>query len=454
MSSAAPDLPIDRPRLEARLGTDLLTQSYLHDWHTADLRQLRQLEERIQSTARQLEPGAPQVAIAAARRELAYDDLANQLARRAELPDDPLLTPEPLRIRMQHQERGILDLARQLEPTHPAKAIARATPIARKHIVSQRELVDPEPAPQLEVAGRQLGGASRRLGRIAASPEPTRLQRVAKILGDLRRLELLDAQNQHVSQMRRNLVFRGNIIEIKATVERIPVPRDLLEESVADIYRDPGLAIKNMRENTHREGLDATIQRFDIDPATFGKLRGIHVPGLGDSPERAKALDLVWHRAGEAATALARRGRIVPELDAAVYYQGIQNENRELAGAFPSRDTLLSELGRHMEGLELHEVRPLLRQGQAKLVQDVRRAEQHFLEPLREGAGKLLSLEASGVPLAQSAVQAKAQGVAALFRYAPRHILKRLTPPQMQGALLAAAVAKQVKRLVARVATP
>ncbi|MCP3963842.1 MAG: hypothetical protein GY719_38890, partial [bacterium] len=254
------------------------------------------------------------------------------------------------------------------------------------------------------------------------------------------------------SEMRRELVFRGNVVELTAALERVPDPRDLLEKSLADIYHQPDLAREALRRNIEDRGIHAAIDAFDMDPATFGKLRGHHVPGFGDSPERAKARDLAWQRAGEADAAFTRRDRIEPQLQAARYYQGIQNEVRELADAYPSREKLLAELGRHMEGLELHEVRPLLRPGQAKLVQDVRRAEQRFLEPLREAAREFRLLEGGGVSLSTATVQATAREAAALFSNAPRHILQRLTPPQMQGVLLAAAVAKRAVKVVARAA--
>ncbi len=451
MSSPAQDLPGERPRLEARLGIDLLKQGYHHDWHTADLEQLRELEARIWATARRLEPGAPEAAIARARQKIAYDDLANLLAHRARLPADPVYAPEPLRIRARLDEEKILDMARDLEPMDPGKAIARAAPIAQEHIARDRGLLPGDSAPHLETAQRQLGSVSGRLRRLAAVPEPTRQQRVHKILGDLKRLDLLDEEHRRASEMRRRLVYAGNVVEIRARLDRAAGAREELEQSLGSIYRDPERARELLSESAHRIGLEDTIQRFGKAPAAFGKLRGFHVPGLGDSPQRATALELARQGQGHASSALARRERLESELEAATSWQRVQNANRELAQVYPSREALLAELGRHMEGLELHEVRPLLRPGQAKLVQGVRRAEQQFLEPLREGAEMFRSLEASGVRLRRPGLQARAKRLNALFQHAPRHILRRLTPPQLQGVLLAAAVAKRaVKKVVAK----
>lgn len=120
----------------------------------------------------------------------------------------------------------------------------------------------------------------------------------------LRRLDLLERKQRQASEARRNLAFRGSVVELKAALSRIPDARHLLEESVAETHRDPALAIRRMRDNTHRRGLRDTIERFKESPVTFGKLRGPHVPGLA---ERKKALDLVWRTSGYASTALARR---------------------------------------------------------------------------------------------------------------------------------------------------
>ncbi len=87
-------------------------------------------------------------------------------------------------------------------------------------------------------------------------------------------------------------------------------------------------------------------------------------------------------------------------------------------------------------------------------VHDVLLAEQQYLGPLRQGARELRSLEAAGVALSQPAIQAKAQEVARLLQQAPRHILRRLTAPQMQGVLLGAAVAKRAVKAAAKSLAP
>ncbi len=432
----------ERLHLLERLARDLASQSE-HDIWRADLGHLRALEARIQDTARRLEPNQPEVAILAARQRLGYYDLAEHLVRRAQFPAEVTAAAEPVRVRCRWQETRILDLARKLEPTNPRQAIELALPLADKLIESSRARRARQPVPTVE-ATRQI---ARQMKRLLTFRQPSPHQRVHRILGDLRRLNLLDIQHRSVSELRRELAFCGNVVELKAGLKRIPVARDLLEESVPTIYRDQESVIRGMRENTSRRGLQDTIERFAEDPVVFGKLRGVHVPGIGNSPQRSRALDLLWHTAGDAKTAFARRERLESDLVTAVCHQRLLNENRELSRAYPSREQLLTELGRHMKDLEIHEVRPLLWPGQARLVQDLRNAEHTFLEPLRKAGGRFGAFDAIG-----GRQSAQANKIAALFRAAPQHILKRLTSPQMHAVMVATAIVKRATKVVARAA--
>ncbi len=441
-----PPTPTERLWLLNRLGRDLASQS-VHDAWSTDLEHLQALEVRIQDTARQLEPAAPEAAVLAARQRLAYHDLAGHLIRRAELPADATYAAEAVRVQTRWQDTRILDLARQLEPRDPRLAIDLALPRAREHIQRNQTLHADKPVPGHQATRERLAETARQMKRLATFPQPTRQQRVHQVLGDLRRLEQLDRQHRDASEVRRHLASRGNVIELEARLQRIPIPRDLLEESVAEIYRDPDRAIRGMRERTRSHGLQGTIERFDKNPAAFGRLRGFHVPGIGDSPERSKALDLVWHSSGYANNALGRRDRMETELEAAVSHQRLQNESRELIRAYPSREKLLTELGRHMKGLEIHELRPLLRTGQARLVQDVRKAELTFLEPLRKAKDRFRALD-----VGRGQAVAHAQKIAGLFRGAPNHILRRLTPPQLQAVIVATTIAKRAAKVVTRAA--
>ncbi|MCP3960772.1 MAG: hypothetical protein GY719_23250 [bacterium] len=431
----------DRSELEAQLRTDLLEQSYLHEWHTGNLEQLQALETRIQRTAERLRPDSPEAAILAARSDLTLNELGERLLRRAQLPLELTDSPEPVRVRERHLERRILDLARELEPPDPRAAIDSAMPIARRQLSARKDFFT-APTPELDQIERRLPEIARRLATRATGPRPTQLQRFGQDLAAVRRLDQLDAEGRRLVGLRQHMAFGGNVYELQARLEKIPEVRAELYESIHRIYRDPGSAIEAFEASIRRQGRRATIERFGEGPAAFGELRGRRLPWLGNTPQRKRALDLAWHNSGLASTALDRRESILGELEGARRLQRLQARNRELQAAYPSRERLLADLGRHMEGLGLDEVRPLLQPGRRKMVEELRDAEQRFLEPLRAAAGKFAGLDARA--LAKSAVRAEAQRVAALFQYAPGHILRRLTPPQMQGALAAVAVARRL----------
>ncbi|MCP3960773.1 MAG: hypothetical protein GY719_23255 [bacterium] len=444
-------------RREIELLRDLASQDRLSV--SANVERLQELEARIQETARRLRPDAPEVAIRAARRELSLDELAVRLLRRTEFPLDAARAPEVVQVQVRHLENRILDLARELQPSDPWLAVAEARPVADRHIEDQRSRFA-GPAPHLDEVSQRLDEIAPSLGRLAREPRPDRRERVREVLSDLRRLQLLDIKGRRLVELRQHLVAAGNVYELQARLEKIPEVRAELYESVHEIYRDPGSAIEAFEASIRRQGRRATIERFGGNPGAFGELRGRHLGWLGNTPQRKRALDLVWHNWGFASKALTRREGMNAELAAARRLQRRQSRNRKLQAAFPSRERLLADLGRHMEGLGMDEVRPLLQPGQAKLVGELRQAERRFLEPLRAAAGKFTELDARG--LVEPAVRAEAQRVAALFQpdsagrswtaaaYAPRHILRRLTPPQMQGALAAVAVARRAVASVAR----
>ncbi len=441
--------PNERLLLEFRLSRDLSAQSDFNPLR-ADLGHLQQLEARIQETAKRLEPDAPANAILATRRKHALRDLARHLVRRSNLPAAVTNAAEHVRVRSRWQETRILELARQLNPENPRLAIDLALPHANVLIKLEHDqsLRQRNPSPNPEAIQKGLAETARQMKRRATFPQATRQQRVHQVLGDLRRLDLLQDQARHLAETRRHLLSRGSVVELEAMLQRVPVARDHLEESATLIYCDPDRAIEGMREQTRNHGLRNTVEHFRKDPAFFGRLRGVHTSGLGDSPGRRKVLDRVSKSAAKASSAIARRDLVENELEAARSCRQLQNENRELARAYPSREKLLTDLGRHMEGLEIHEVRPLLRPGQARLVQDLRKAELTYLNPLREAGRRFRSLEPGGIQHI-----AHIQKIAGLFQGAPRHILRRLTPPQIQTALVATAIAKRVVKAVAQATT-
>ena len=441
MTSQTPDLYLgNRRRLADRLRTNLSAQRRLHRNPNTDLIDLQELEADIQAIASQLEPAAPEIAIIAARRDQVSQRIAGELCARARLPRHPDPTPEPVRLRIQHLERKILDRARQLEPEEPEKAITRATSIASKHLRERRwrRRHYGDPSDDLDQALDRLPDVSRRLEICCTRPQPTAHQRARQILQDLCHLDLLEDQHRDVSGRRSRLPFRGNVIELRRALNRTTAPSELLKESAARIFRYPGLANRAMVDHTRRQGLQSTLERLGNDPAAFGKLRSVHILGAIKSPQRAKALALIRRLSDHASRSLVRRTQLKSDLDDAVEYQHIQTETKEILRALPSRQDLLTDLGRYMERLELHELRPLLQPDQAALLPEVRIAEQQFLEPLRQASRSFPALEQT-----TPKTLPKARDIAGLFQQAPGHVLKRLTQPQMQVVMVAVAIVKR-----------
>jgi hypothetical protein len=198
--------------------------------------------------------------------------------------------------------------------------------------------------------------------------------------------------------------------------------------------------------DTDRHGLQSTIDRLSENPEAFGRIRGFNIPLLGDSHARSKAKESLRWEAHYASKVLARRQILQDALEEADSLRDLQVESRAVICTLPSRDTMLAELSRHMEGVPFHEIRPW--PNQAALLQDVRRADLRFLEPLREATRKFRALDASSASLGT-----QAQQIAGLFQRAPRHVLRRLTSPQMQAVLIATSIVKRATKAVVKTAT-
>ncbi len=436
----------DRPELEERLRTDLKGQD--HAWRTGNVEQFRELEARIQATANQVEPDDPQAAIFAARREVAYEDLGKLLGRRAEVPSDT--ASEALRIRSQYLDNKILDLARKLDPRDARRAIAHATPIARGYLVYQMDEVYPDPVHHMEVARPLIKDVSHRLGTMAAGPEPTQQQRVHETLIELSHLDCLHAESRKLAESRAALPHGGNIYELKRSLNALPDPRKELNSSAEGIFRHPARARRRLEASYRDNGEQVTLERFAQDPAVFGRLRGQRIPLVGNTRPRREALKTTEN----AQAAFQVRKKIAGSFNSAVELKVAQTENRDRIEALPDRESLLGDLGRHMEGLEMHEVQPLLQEGQGKLVEDVRRAEQRFLEPLRDASRRLGTLDAgkSVLPMPRAGLSEVGKA-SALLEGAPRHIIGRLSQPQMRSLWMATSMVRSAAMRLSRVAS-
>lgn len=420
--------------LETELRKALRMQEVLHGRSPASLEDLRQAEARVQATAEELAPSAPEAAIETARREMRLEDLGFRLAVRAKGPEDPLLVPDPVSTSMQFLEKEIVSLAHELSPDDPMQAIDRASLLAERQLESQ-------------VRSEKLSRITGRLRRRAVGRPPTPHMQVRRDMLDLGRFDRLQAKARDLADSRAALLHSGDVRQIKSSLEAVPDPRSALERSLERIFREAARAREQLEASYRLNGELATLNELARAPETFGEIRGFEVPVFGDTPERSAALEVASQQAEAALEFHHHRADLNEALETARSLQRLQSENRMLVLAFPQREELLSDLGRHMSGLELHEVRSLLQPGQARIVYDVRRAERTFLEPIRGATETLLEIERQGVPHSP-VVRAMAQRTATLFQQAPQHILKRLTPPQMRGALVAASIVHKAARRV------
>ena len=422
-----------------------------------DAEELRDLEARIQDTARKLRPDAPEVAIESARRYVKLKDLRLYLAERADLPLETMRVAPRIRARQRWSELKIIVLARELEPTAPWRAIDAANTLT-----DALKLEPPKPA-----INRHLEAVLAR--RIKLFP-PSAHDLIREVLGHFRRLDALNSEHLRVSRERKQLPLGGNILELEVALDSIPSHHAMIEASAPHIYRDPHPAIRALSLPTddpasRRQATSSAIagpappefigpydrrrvwqdalRRFAETPDAFGRLRGIHVLGY-DSPKRTWALKLAREVSFQASITYDKRYGLESYLGWARYYQRVQIGNHELLNASPSRVKLFAELGRQMERVSFDEIRPL--PNTSKYLRHVKQAEIEFLQPLREATRSFRTLD--GAP-----ANALAQEIAKLYRSAPRHVLKRLSTPQMQAVLIATSIAKRMTKAVVKGAT-
>lgn len=415
----------DRRSLESRL--DVLLQrrqailegNVATEWQVAAVGELRELDQKIEATARELRPDFPGAALRQSHWRLDAQKLGKLMARRSAWVVEPGFASEAERTHVRRLERRILDLARRLNPEKPQTAISLGAGLGQRSATQ-------EWSAQRRDRLLQVTGRLRRLLRV---PEPSQLARITSVLADLKRLEQLEHESVFWARRRSQLAHRGNVIEIKRSIERIEDPRKMLETGFERVYRNPSAARRLLGASWREDGTYATILRFQHHPRSFGKLLG---------QDARQAVDEIAHSAFDADW---KRSELEESLESTRQYQGLQNANRDVVRALGSRETLLSELGRHMEGLELHEVHPVMLHGQARMIQDVRRAEHTFLKPLREASQRL----------GQSPLKLReAEKIAALFKVAPQHIVQRLAAPQIQVVMVAVSMVRTAARTVTK----
>lgn len=411
-------------RLESLLArrAQCLDSRLVADVDTATLSEVERLDRRIRSFASALAPDAPETVIEHAQQRLAFEDLGERLIERSGWTVEPELATEAARIRIERLEREILDRAKVMSPDDPPAAIRRATGAATRQWVNGKGWSEGKAA--------KLRRMSRRMRRLAGRPGPGQGMRISRTLKDLRRLERLDGEARIWARERSALPEHGSVYRLERSIRGQPSPRKILLRSGAlrTIYRRPGLARRALEASFARAPERWTLERFRERPGAFGQLRG--VAGFA---KRRCALARVRLTAAVALEAHEARCELECALETARTYRRLQHANRELVDALPDRDSLLSELGREMKGLRLHEVHPLMQHGQAQLIHIVRRDETHYLEPRREAIRQAPRLE-TRTPVT---VTPQVERIAELFCAAPQHILQRLRSSEIEAALVA-----------------
>lgn len=398
--------------------------------------QLQGLEARIQATARSLSPKAPAAAIESARRQIRLEKLANLMVRRSKLPLETMGAPEPIRIKARWLSNSILDLAHELEPKDSRVAIDLAKRLYHlRHPASASE-------PGVEAARQRFDRIALRMGRDATFRRASAHQRVRQVLGDLGRLEIYEQRFRDASESRHKLAFQGNVVELRAALEQVELPNQVIDKIASEIYPHTDLAREAIRRHTFDYGIYSTIERLKDNPELFGTVRGKNIPGLGPTPARALANQHLEWAAGYASKVARQRDLLESNLSSANACRDVQSETREMIRAYPSRDSMLTELGRQMERLST----PVLSDyRQNEFVNGVAFANSQFLEPLRSLAR---DFHAGAAPSS-----AKAQAITRLFQAAPKHVLRRLTPSQMHAIFIATSLAKRTTKAVVKAAT-
>ena len=439
---AAPE-PVEVDRLEKQLDEALIKRDYYHQ-EVVDPAAVVELEKQITEAAARLRPSAPEEAIREAGRRVAFDRIGARLVERARFPRDPNYSEEAVRIRVRYLESEIRKLARTANSQRPQLAIQSAAEdlIVRSEGRSPRRF-DGRTRPELpSEIRRNLAGVSSRLSIQVRSPQPTQLQRVTRIAADLGRLDQLREEARIIAQGRSEGLFGGDVYELENALRSVRSAREVLQGNAENIYRRPEAALEAMERFLAARGEWETADALEARPESFGELRGHKTLGLKENQERARARLFAQSTAQVLGGEAEKRSHFETALSFARSDSERLANNRRIAQALPKRETLLTELGREMEGLELSDLKPVLSVQQFEIVQQLRATEQVYLEPLRQAAK---------IAAAPSAPEAKAvaRAVAPIFQRVPRHILRRLTPPQLQIGLAALSMSRRAVKAVA-----
>ncbi|MCP3960774.1 MAG: hypothetical protein GY719_23260 [bacterium] len=428
--------PIERYRLERRLETAVARREYAHH-EVVDVEAVAELEVEIREMASQL-ARAPEEAIAEAEARVAFDRIGPKLVERARFPVDPDYSGEAAMTRARYLEAEIMDLARVADPRDPALPVQSAS----EDVVLRAEgrgLRRHDLRPTLEVSPEVRERLPRLAGRVESrfrGPRPTQVQRVVRLVRDLGRIEQLEQQARLSAEGKAELLFGGNVYELRGQLERVRTAKQVLKENVEQIFSQPQEALEAMEGYVLEEGDLVAAELIETHPESFGELRGRSVLGW-ETGDRQRARLFARSKAEVLRGEWARRAEFGSDLSSAREYMERMAEGRELREAFPSRETLLVRLGQEMEGLEMHDLWVTLGNREIKMVRDLRAQEQQVLGPLLEVARQ--------VGPGKGSVSEMASQIARLhFKSAPGHILRRMSAPQLGVVVAAVRVGKRM----------
>ena len=307
-------------------------------------------------------------------------------------------------------------------------ATARPSPVGRT--------VDPEIS--------QHRGASAATERI-----PDRLQGAG---ARLQRWHEIDAEAQQVTAARAQLAHRGSIPDLKREIGRGTGQAEA-EANLMHIFRKPEHARATLERSYAENGHRTTYRQLAERPQEFGKLRG-----LWQTQTREDALRLATSNGRRAVEGHDRHQKLQGDLEQAEGYRLRQLSFREEQGGLAKeRADLVADVGRQAEGLNLEQLN--LTDRQRSTLQTIRGDEARHLIPLREAIRQLDAAgkaKATGKAITKTAgkVSPIAQRVAKLYTAAPKHIIRRLSPPQIRTALAAVNLIRRLARTAERGMSP
>ena len=109
------------------------------------------------------------------------------------------------------------------------------------------------------------------------------------------------------------------------------------------------------------------------------------------------------------------------------------------------RERLVADVGREARGLRLSQLKAHLTPDQYRLLEGIRRDEREHLQPLRTAIKKLDRARATGARGLRLAKK-----VAGFYGLAPRHIVMRLLPREVQTAVAAVKLVRSLARSMNR----